>query len=194
MQTYADTALTYADVCGHSAKASEANIDMCTYIHIRIDKKGPGLAWAIQHVSMPAYVSIRQHMCRPHTSAYASIWACLGHSLACSLSLYIFHVILYIYIYICIPGPFSTSAKAIALKSAQGLPTRSSQYLYFCTSKASKLAKAIALKSAKGLPTRRSQYLYFCTSKASKLSTCRQQSGRHLLAKRGRSGLRSPRA
>jgi hypothetical protein len=53
------------------------------------------------------------------------------------------------------------------------------QYLYFCTSKASKLSTCevvrtgrILLEVAPFLPEQLCQYLYFCTSKASKLSTC----------------------
>ena len=47
------------------------------------------------------------------------------------------------------------------------------QYLYFCSSKASKLRMEHVRQAAPGAyELRRCQNLYFCTSKASKLSTC----------------------
>jgi hypothetical protein len=46
------------------------------------------------------------------------------------------------------------------------------QYLYFCTSKASKLSNLTSLRISFHVVVRHAApYLYFCTSKASKLST-----------------------
>jgi hypothetical protein len=46
------------------------------------------------------------------------------------------------------------------------------QYVYFCTSKASKLSTKILGSEPIRKPMKlRRQYVYFCTSKASKLST-----------------------
>jgi hypothetical protein len=52
----------------------------------------------------------------------------------------------------------------------QSLQRLMRQYLYFCTSKASKLSTR-GSSSSSSLTLSLSQYLYFCTSKASKLST-----------------------
>jgi hypothetical protein len=52
------------------------------------------------------------------------------------------------------------------VRSRELLDGKRCQYLYFCTSKASKLQSKLSARP----PRKRCQYLYFCTSKASKLS------------------------
>ena len=62
------------------------------------------------------------------------------------------------------------------------LPRALRQYLYFCTSKASKQRKkkrACICRGAAKAPRLRCQCLHFCTSKASNVSTCRERP-RHL--------------
>jgi hypothetical protein len=106
-----------------------------------------------QHTS--AYVSIRQHSSafvsiRQHTSAYVSIRQ---------------HTSAYI------PSSASSSGRFIRTPRRRLLR----QYLYCCTSKASKLSTVTVAappthQTRHPDPSRR-QYLYFCTSKASTLRT-----------------------